>query len=315
MSGGKKMKEVLERIEKLSHEKSDSLAEKMKDFAEFAPFYDDDIAALEYSAPQRAAKVLSDVVEEDSHCDKGAMSIIDFAAGTGLVCKHLRELGFSGAIDGQDGSDAMLAIGAPLYSRTFCFILEEGAKIPPELSGGGYDASVMCGGFSPSQVGVGCLRFMVDSVRCGGYVVFTTRLNPSNLEFAERLEKKCSDLEEEGTWKLLSRLRVENFELTTNENEKTSKSNYIPGVVLCYQKIVWGHHFCFQTSDSLNSMLINLWVIFKIVTSYSQQSLLILCDNGKNTFKATANKVSKPCVRCWVLPASIFFGISKLCIC
>ena len=233
----KKLPGLSEVIEKMRQMKHETTADYMKIFATIAPYYNEYVAELDSSAQKYAVKVLSDVVEKDAHCDKSSMSIIDFAAGTGLICKKLREMGFKGAIDAQDGSDAMLAIGAPLYRQTFCFLLEENTKIPPELSNGAYDASVLCGGFFPSQVEVGCLKFIIDAVRPGGYVVFTLQLRPSYEEFVERLERKCSDLEKEGVWKLQSRLRVEKFQIIPYHFEKKTSSDYLPGLVLCYQKI------------------------------------------------------------------------------
>ena len=225
--------EVLEKMGQIKHETTEDC---MKIYAMFAPYQNEYVATLDYSAPKNAVKVFNDVVVKDGDCDKSSMSIIDFAAGTGLVCEQLKEMGFKGAIDAQDGSKAMLEVAKPLYRDTFCFLLDENTKIPPELSSGAYDASFLCGTFSPDEVDVGCLKYMVDAVKGGGYVVFTTRLNPSHVGFVERLEKKCSDLEKEGIWKLQSRVRVENFEISPSDDEKVPGSDYIPGLVFCYQK-------------------------------------------------------------------------------
>ena len=226
----------LEMLEKMSQMKHETPEDCMKIYAVFAPYYNEHVAAMRCSAPRHVAKVLSDVVETDDHCDKSSMSIIDFTAGTGLVCKQLREMGFKGAIDAHDGSDAMLAIASPLYRQTFCFLMEEDKKSPPELSSGAYDASILCDSLCPDEVDICCIKFVIDAIRHGGYVVFTTRLNPSNMEFVEKLEKKCSDLENEGVWKLQSRLRVEDFAISPTEDEKSPNSDYNPGLVLCYKK-------------------------------------------------------------------------------
>jgi len=110
-----KITELSEMLEKLGDMKHETPEDCMKIYAEFGPYCNEFVAKLEYWAPRHVAKVLSDVTEKHDHSEKSSMTIIDFADGTGLVCKQLKEMGFKGAIDAQDGSDAMLAIASPLY--------------------------------------------------------------------------------------------------------------------------------------------------------------------------------------------------------
>ena len=255
----------LEMLEKMSQMKHETPEDCMKIYAVFAPYYNEHVAAMRCSAPRHVAKVLSDVVETDDHCDKSSMSIIDFTAGTGLVCKQLREMGFKGAIDAHDGSDAMLAIASPLYRQTFCFLMEEVTKNSPEHSSGLCDVAIFCDSLCPDEVDTGCIKFAIDAIRHGGYVVFTIRLNPSNMEFVEKLRKKGSDLQNGGVWKLQSRLRVEDFVISPMEAEKSPNSDYNPGLVLCHQKTARGKIAVFK--EIIVFRMIKLWEISKMIVN------------------------------------------------
>jgi len=124
--------------------------------------------------------------------------------------------------------------------------MEEDTKIPLELNSGTYDVSTASGAFSPDEVDICCIKFTIEAVRHGSYVVFSTRLNPSNMEFVEKLERKCSDPENEIVWKLQSRLRVEKYEITPCDDEKSLNSDGIPGLILCCQKTACGKMSLFK---------------------------------------------------------------------
>jgi len=255
----------LEMLEKMSQMKHETPADFMKIYAVFAPYYNKHIAAMRCSAPRHIANVFSDVVEPDDHCDKISMSIVDFTARTGLVCKQLREMGFKSSTDAHDGSDAMLAIDASLYRQTFCFLMEEVTKNSPEHSSGLCDVAIFCDSLCPDEVDTGCIKFAIDAIRHGGYVVFTIRLNPSNMEFVEKLRKKGSDLQNGGVWKLQSRLRVEDFVISPMEAEKSPNSDYNPGLVLCHQKTARGKIAVFK--EIIVFRMIKLWEISKMIVN------------------------------------------------
>nr|CAB3262898.1 uncharacterized protein LOC100184865 [Phallusia mammillata] len=228
------MDEILNRVRTMAHVQCENLDDKMAVYSNWSESYEEDVFALKYTAPHQAVKMLYDVIDNyklEENCD-----IIDFAAGTGLVGKCLREKGFTGSVDGQDGCDAMLR-RAKQYRNTFCCILEPGAKLPVELTSNSYDVATISGALSPSQVDVDCIPIIIGAVRLGGYIVLTTRLNPSNLQYVERLESEMKRLELEDVWVSLSKRRIEEFELATDDSEKVNDSKYIPGVVYCFQKL------------------------------------------------------------------------------
>lgn len=229
------MEEALQRVRAMAHAPCQNLKEKMSVYSNWSEHYDEDVSVLKYSAPTEAVKTLCDVIDADPKLDPSC-DVIDFAAGTGWVAKCLRERGFTGNFDAQDGSAAMLERAKHLYRNTYCCILEQGVKLPTELSSS-YEVAIMCGALSDSQVEASCLGVIISTVRSNGLIVLTTRLNPSNLQYVERLENEMKLLERNGVWELVQKRSVEEFELATDDNEKVSDSGFIPGVVYCYRKL------------------------------------------------------------------------------
>lgn len=79
------------------------LACKLRFYDDWAPEYDQDVAALKYRAPRLAVDCLSRALRDPPH----DALILDVACGTGLVAVELQARGFL-QVHGVDGSPEML---------------------------------------------------------------------------------------------------------------------------------------------------------------------------------------------------------------
>ncbi|CAK8680523.1 unnamed protein product [Clavelina lepadiformis] len=227
--------QVLERVRDLSHNDVNCLNEKMKIYAKWST-YDEDVDMLAYSADRHGVVALTNAVDTDSVLTR-ACSIVDFAAGTGRVGKKLREANFTGPIDAVDGCKEFLQKGQHNYRRTFCVIIKIDADLPAELRSGTYDAAIMCGAMSATQVEVNCLSLILAAIRVGGIAVFTTRTNQSNRDYARHLETAVHNRVSKGEIGLVFVRTVDEFELATSSEEASKDSKYIAGIIYCVKKL------------------------------------------------------------------------------
>uniref|UniRef100_A0A8C8TSD2 Methyltransferase like 27 n=1 Tax=Peromyscus maniculatus bairdii TaxID=230844 RepID=A0A8C8TSD2_PERMB len=194
-----KLPQVLARIG-ASHGITD-LACKLRVYDDWAPEYDQDVAALKYRAPGLAVDCLSRAFRGPPH---GAL-ILDVACGTGLVGVELQARGFL-QVQGVDGSPEMLkqAQARGLYHRLSLCTLGQEPLPNPE----------------------------------GGLVCLTTRSNPSNLPYKKALEATLDSLEQAGEWERLVAQPVERWELATSEQETGlgASDGFISGIIYLYRK-------------------------------------------------------------------------------
>lgn len=152
-------------------------------FKHRACYYDNQMANV-YSAPRIAASVLASLVAEKN------ASVLDVAAGTGLVGKALHEQGFTNLV-ALDRSEAMLECLAKktVYSRTILGTFEEEArKIPSES----YHVCTCVGAFLTAGFldPVVSVEEMTRLVEIGGYVLLLW--NETELNHEQCLSTKKS---------------------------------------------------------------------------------------------------------------------------
>ncbi|XP_051060833.1 methyltransferase-like protein 27 isoform X2 [Phodopus roborovskii] len=180
-----------------------NLACKLRFYDNWAPEYDQDVAALKYRAPCLAVECLSQALLGPPH----DALILDVACGTGLVAVELQARGFL-QVHRVDGSPEMLkqAQARGLYHRlSLCTVGQEPLPNPE-----------------------------------GGLVCLTTRSNPSNLPYKEVLEATLDSLEQAGAWERLVAQPVEHWELATSEQEMElgtcANHGFISGIIYLYRK-------------------------------------------------------------------------------
>ncbi|XP_049659499.1 methyltransferase-like protein 27 isoform X2 [Accipiter gentilis] len=175
------------------------LPERLRLYDGWAARYDQDVAALEYRAPELAAASLAFAFP----APPAGARLLDVACGTGLVARELHRRGFR-CLHGVDGSAGMLerARSTGLYRRLLpCVVGREPLPAP-----------------------------------AGGFLCLTTRSNPSNLRYKVELEAVLERLERQGAWQKVLAQEVERWERATSEEESTQGTGYISGVVYIYQK-------------------------------------------------------------------------------
>ncbi|XP_052660778.1 methyltransferase-like protein 27 isoform X2 [Harpia harpyja] len=175
------------------------LPQRLRLYDGWAARYDQDVAALEYRAPELAAASLAFAFP----APPAGARLLDVACGTGLVARELHRRGFR-CLHGVDGSAGMLerARSTGLYRRLRpCVLGREPLPAP-----------------------------------AGGFLCLTTRSNPSNLRYKVELEAALERLERQGAWQKVLAQDVERWERATSEEESTQGTGYISGVVYVYRK-------------------------------------------------------------------------------
>ncbi|KAG7516574.1 methyltransferase 27 isoform X1 [Solea senegalensis] len=212
----------------LSAHEETTTEEKVNFYNSWAHSYEQDVAVLDYLAPGLAANMISTHVTGD----RGAMSVLDVACGTGLAAKLMKNDGF-GQFVGVDGSEAMLerARQSGLYLDLKQSLLGD-QPLPFQMDS--FDVVVISGALSTGQVPVTVVRHLCKCAKPGGYICMTTRSNHCNQEYKSTLELELRKMEDERLWSRVEVMEVEKWERAVLEQDD---EEYIPGVVYLYQKL------------------------------------------------------------------------------
>ncbi|XP_061460772.1 methyltransferase-like protein 27 [Rhineura floridana] len=227
-SSHRRLAEVQRRVARV-HRRADP-EEQLRFYEGWAPEYEEDVAVLQYQAPQLAAACLASIFQGPLQ----EALVLDVACGTGLVAQELQVKGFR-HLHGLDGSQAMLehARCKGLYQDLKRCLLGQEALPAAE---GCYDAVLIVGALSEGQVPTSVVPELLRVTKAGGYVCLTTRSNLSNLEYKAKLHQVLDQLEEQGLWRKVTEQDVEKWERATSEQESAQGLDYISGVVYLYQK-------------------------------------------------------------------------------
>ena len=177
-------------------------------FRHRACYYDDQMVEV-YNAPGIAARTLASLVAEKN------TSVLDVAAGTGLVGKALYEQGFTNLV-ALDQSEAMLeyAMKKNVYSRTILGTFKEEAR---KMSNGSFHVCTCVGAFLTAVFldPVTSVEEMVRLVEIGGYVLLLwneTELNHQQCQSTKKsLESAIDRLVHSGQCELVSHATVPNY--------------------------------------------------------------------------------------------------------
>lgn len=207
---------------------------KLRFYDDWAPEYDQDVAALKYRAPHLAVDCLSRALRGTPH----DALVLDVACGTGLVAVELQARGFL-QVQGVDGSSEMLkqARARGLYHHLSLCTLGQEPLPNPE---GTFDAVIIVGALSEGQVPCSAIPELLRVTKPGGLVCLTTRTNTSNLPYKEALEATLDSLEQAGAWERLVTQPVDHWELATSEQETglgaCANDGFISGIIYLYRK-------------------------------------------------------------------------------
>ena len=133
-------------------------------YDDWAENYDQDIAALGYATPLRAAAVLAD------HLSDKSAAILDIGCGTGLSGAALHAVGFT-TIDGVDVSPAMLAEAEKksIYRK----LLEVEATDPLPFATEDYAAFTAIGVIGPGAAPIALFDTLMHALSKGGKLLFS----------------------------------------------------------------------------------------------------------------------------------------------
>lgn len=148
-------------------------------YATWAADYDSDMREDGYRADHVCALLTAQVCLDDGLTNA---NVVDMGCGTGFVGVDLAGMVSGASVVGadlsQDMTDAAERTGA--YARVVPDI-DLNEKLPDSL-GGPFDVAVCCGTFVHGHVGPHGLRHLLDVVKPGGAVVFSTRRSTSEQE-------------------------------------------------------------------------------------------------------------------------------------
>ncbi|XP_056414515.1 methyltransferase-like protein 27 isoform X1 [Hyla sarda] len=209
-----------------------SLLEKLQFYDRWSTQYEEDVSILDYKAPHLAALALASVCQ----LNRESKLVLDVACGTGRAAEELQRCGFN-LFHGLDGSAGMLEVAKKkgLYQQLKQNMLGQ-TQFPYDSEK--YDAVMIVGALSDGQVPVSVIPELLRVTKPGGFVCMTTRCNISNLRYKAKLEEEMSSLQNKGLWEQVLIQEVEQWEKATSEKEITHKSDYIPGVIYIYRKML-----------------------------------------------------------------------------
>jgi predicted TPR repeat methyltransferase len=152
-------------------------------YEDWADDYDNDVGAEQYDLPNEVARLLDQIVRQDTDepIDRLTINpgppnptILDVGCGTGLIGVRLSEVGYQ-TIDGIDLSPAMTERAAlrGCYNNLTSGV-DITAPLPDQLVGA-HDIVVVGGVFTVGHVPPSALAAVAAMVRPGGLLLMTTR--------------------------------------------------------------------------------------------------------------------------------------------
>ena len=208
-------------------------------YDDWAEKYEEDEQVLGYCMHILFVEYLEEIIKSESSFTKSS-SILDMAAGTGLVGQQLRKRGFGGQIDAHDGSAKMLEMAKQkhVYQNFICHLIEPQTSMPKELSTGFYDILLVCGAIiNTGHIPYNSLKQMLNCVRVGGLILYTIRVPRKQLDFEFRMnvEREAFILSDQEYWQLIDmRLskRYRSMQDSDDENVHIPRS-----IMFCYKKL------------------------------------------------------------------------------
>merc|ERR1719187_437208 len=178
----------------------------------WAEQYDQDFALVHPNRAQHMADYLSEMVDGVG-MKREQLSILDVAAGTGLVGEELKKAGFKvDNVTALDFSPEMLEVSRKkgVYGK----LVESafGATIPKGLKARSYDAVIMCGGFAAGHVPLASLHTMARLCKEGGFLINSmTKQYCDFVDEYKNIDGYIEELEDDGVWKIMFRRILNNY--------------------------------------------------------------------------------------------------------
>lgn len=195
-------------------------------YEEFAKTYEAVSSSLGFCLPSYVADIVQKEVPESLFHDPNA-HFMDVAAGTGLIADRVREHGFTGVIDGLDGSKEMMAKAEEKghYRKLIQHILLPDNHMP--VDNASYDILTCVAALSTGHIESNLLPDMLRLVKPGGHMIFTVRDNYTAREYVAKLKEEVKRMEAEGMWSQFSMTRAEQYAVNCATNDDpTGKADH-----------------------------------------------------------------------------------------
>ncbi|KAK4022979.1 hypothetical protein OUZ56_008420 [Daphnia magna] len=174
-------------------------------YQQWSDKYDEDFRTEHYIGPCLTVEAVCELIPDEKRAD---VTVLDVAAGTGLVGLELAKNGFK-VIDAIDGSEAMLTKlrQKSIYRCTTQAMLGNGGDCE-SLPENAYDVVTSSGGFVPGHLPVSAVQDLIRMCKPGGLIVIVMRYEYLNTcEELRPLEPLMIELEHKNPscWSRLKR--------------------------------------------------------------------------------------------------------------
>nr|CAB3267677.1 Williams-Beuren syndrome chromosomal region 27 protein-like [Phallusia mammillata] len=205
----------------------------VKNYSKHAAAYDQCLQDIGYNIPTTVAELVMKYGNLGSNSQ-----VLDVGVGTGLLGEELNKLGFSGKLDGIDGSEGMLNVAKNkgIYRDLIQQFLTPGCTL--DVGDVKYDAIACVGTFSSSHVAPSVAKCFFKHVKTGAPVIISARLFENSTEDSKFLaELRCmfQEICYSGEALLLCEHPTNYYGVNffTNENDP---SKPCPGACFCLAK-------------------------------------------------------------------------------
>lgn len=189
----------------------DITSDEVKDaYKEWANDYDKDFDYIHPNRSEHLVKLLKETLEKLGK-DISKVSILDVAAGTGIIGEALFRAGFKN-ITALDYSADMLEVASKKGAYKKLILSKFGNTIPAEVSSRSYDCVIMVGGFAAGHVPLSSLHTMARCCKKGGLVINSMTLQYTHfVEEYNNIDEYVEELAHSGVWTIISRQVLDNY--------------------------------------------------------------------------------------------------------
>ncbi|XP_076823593.1 demethylmenaquinone methyltransferase-like isoform X1 [Clavelina lepadiformis] len=197
--------------------------------------YDDLAEVFGFDVPRRIADYCMKNLSLPKGTTVKSCTALDVAAGTGITAEALKKAGFTGAIDGFDGSSEMVKVAATKQiHRTIVQHLAL-PNHPLPFAGKTYDVVVIGSAMNPGHVPHECLHDFLDLLKPGGILLFNvshlTTTDPDG-QASGSVRRILQDMSKEGKGECIL------DEMHPNIFKSDTKHHKFKGVSIhCFKKI------------------------------------------------------------------------------
>jgi len=196
---------------KLVHNKNITMDEVKDAYKDWAASYDAHFDLLHENRADHLVQLLKNLLISTGKKDLSKVSILDVAAGTGIVGEGLAKAGFKN-ITALDFSGEMLEVAQQKGCYTDFMECSFANTIPDGLEPRSYDAVIMMGGFAAGHLPLASLHTMARICKKGGIVINSMTLQYTHFvnEYKD-INEYVEELGQSGVWKVMKREILDNY--------------------------------------------------------------------------------------------------------